>query len=130
MSSHALLRTVVSSQFKASGIVNTIIRYAISILLFLLISSCSLLGVNQWSAYKVTVDVRNETGVVVANVMLKSNGVKTQITDIYGRADLKFSVAGLHVVTITSDNKITKQIKISLPQDDNIIVYVVLNEKH
>jgi len=92
-------------------------------------SGCSLLGVNQWSAYKVTVDVHNQSGVAVENTKLVSNNVESKTTNKEGRADLKFPVAGLHVVTITAEGKVTKQIKISLPQDDNKIIHVILKDK-
>ena len=98
------------------------------ILLSILISGCSLPGINQWTAYKVILDVRNETGQVIESVKLESSDIKTQITNEKGRSELKFSSAGLHVVTIMAENKVTKQIKISLPQDDNKIINVTLSK--
>ena len=92
-------------------------------------SGCSLLGENQWSAYKVILDVRNETGQPISDVKLESSDIKAQITNIDGRSELNFRSAGLHVVTIIAKNKATKQIKISLPQDDNKIINVVLTTK-
>ena len=100
------------------------------ILLLLLTSGCSLLGENQWSAYKVTLDVKNEMGVSISNVKLESSDIKTQMTNTDGRSVLKFKSAGLHVVTIVANNKITKQIKVALPQDDNKIINVTLSEKN
>lgn len=101
----------------------------IAILLLVLMSGCSLLGEHQWSAYKVTVDVKNETGQVLEGVKLESNNVKEKITDNMGRVELKFRNAGLHVVTLMATDKVTKQIKIFLPQDDGKIVNVVLSAK-
>ena len=103
------------------------LKFSVIFILFL-ISGCSLLGENQWSAYKVTLDVRNETGQVIESVKLESSDIKTQITNKNGRSELKFRSAGLHVVTIMAENKVTKQIKISLPQDDNKIINVTLSK--
>jgi len=89
-------------------------------------SGCSLLGENQWSAYKVIVDVQNETGQAIQNASLESSDIKSQSTDENGRSELQFRSAGLHVVTIMAKNKETKQIKIGLPQDDNKIIKVTL----
>jgi hypothetical protein len=99
------------------------------ILLVVLLAGCSLFGINQWSAYKVIIDVQDQTGHAVENAVLESNDVKTQTTDESGQTQLRFKVAGLHVVTITAENKITKQIKIGLPQDDNKIIQVILKDK-
>jgi len=100
-----------------------------SILLFILFSGCSLMGENQWSAYKVIVDVQNESGQALSNASLESSDIKSQTTNKNGRSELQFRSAGLHVVTIVAENKITKQIKIALPQDDNKIINVTLSAK-
>ena len=100
-----------------------------SIFLLILISGCSLMGENQWSAYKVIVDVQNESGQAIANASLESSDIKSQTTNESGRAELQFRSAGLHVVTIVAENKTTKQIKIALPQDDNKIINVTLSTK-
>jgi len=100
-----------------------------AIFLFILMSGCSLLGENQWSAYKVIVNVQNETGQAIQNASLESSDIKTQNTNENGRSELQFRSAGLHVVTIMAENKETKQIKVALPQDDNKIINVTLSVK-
>lgn len=87
------------------------------------------MGENQWTAYKVIVDVQDETGQAIQNASLESNATKSETTDENGRTELKFRSAGLHVVTIVAENKVMKQVKIALPQDDNKIINVVLSPK-
>jgi len=101
----------------------------IGVLVFTMLAGCSLLGTNQWAAYKITVDVQNEVGQAISQVKLESNEVKPQITDENGRAVIQFRSAGLHVVTISADEKMTKQIKVSLPQDENKIFNVILFDR-
>ena len=87
------------------------------------------MGTNQWSAYRVTIHIENEIGNPIIKAKLESNDVKSQFTNSEGRGEIKFRVAGLHVVTITAKDKVTKQIKVHLPQDDNRIITVALDSK-
>jgi len=110
--------------------VRVILKMKICLLfVFLGLSGCSLLGTSQWTAYRVTVNVVDELGVAVEFAKLESNGVQTKETNELGRVVIQFRAAGLHVVTLTAENKATKQIKVSLPKDDGKVLNATLVDK-
>ena len=91
---------------------------SLCVFILIFLSGCSLLGERQWAAYQITVSVTDPAGFPISNARLESNEVKSQMTDSAGNANLQFRASGLHVVTITHNQYVTKQIKVLIPRDD------------
>lgn len=86
------------------------------------------MGTNKWTASAVTIEVRDQNGEAIENAQVTTSELKEETND-EGHVELYFPVTGLHVVTISAENKATKQIKVSIPQDQGHIVNVVLESK-
>ena len=100
-----------------------------SAVLVSLLASCSLIGVSKWTAYKIVVEVHDQAGSPAVNVNVASSENQQNMTNEKGQTELFYTQIGLHVITLSAENKQTKQIKISLPQDNNKVITVVLKDK-
>jgi len=108
---------------------NSLQRSIIGMFCLLFLSSCSLLGMDSWGAFKITVEVIDKSGVGVPQAMVKTSNDLQKQTNENGQVELTYVSSGLHVVTVSADDKETKQFKITLPRDDQKQVSIVLNDK-
>ncbi|MDH3325123.1 MAG: hypothetical protein OEM38_00230 [Gammaproteobacteria bacterium] len=93
------------------------------------LSSCSLWKANDWNAYKVTLEVQDESGQAVPDVNIQTAGMHEKKTNNQGRATLFYTQAGFHIATLHEVGMLTKQIKIDIPRDANKIVTLSLKSK-
>ena len=103
-------------------------KYLLFVLLLTLFSSfsCSLIGVKEWNAYKVTIEVRDSYSHLIPDASVTSMADKTEKAKAPGTYNLLFTATGIHVVTISAPKKQTKQIRFVLPRDNEKIMTVIL----
>ncbi len=94
---------------------------------FLLLDACSLIGVTEITAYKVTVEAKDQRGQIVPDAHVTSRADKTRKVKP-GIYELLYARTGLYVVTISAPDKLTKQIKVSVPADKDKIFTVILDD--
>ena len=99
----------------------------ISILLIsVFTASCSLIGVEEWNAYKVTIEVKDSFSHLISDASVTSTADKTEKAKAPGTYKLLYAKTGIHVITISAPHKQTKQIKLVMPADNEKIMTVIL----
>lgn len=93
------------------------------------VPACSLIGVNNWGMFKISVEVIDKSGAGIPKALIKTTDNQEEYTDQHGQAQLRYVSSGLHVVTVFAQGKETKQFKVSLPRDDQKQISIVLNDK-
>lgn len=93
------------------------------------LSACTLLGMNNLGTFKVTVEVVDKSGSGISHAVVKTSNNFEAETNDEGIVLLNYISSGLHVVTVSSQSKETKQFKISLPKDDGKQISIMLNDK-
>jgi len=94
----------------------------------LLSTACTLVGVKEWNAYQVTIEVKNTSSQLIENASVTSAADKTKKMKTPGTYSLLYAKTGIHVVTISAPNKQTKQIKLTMPADREKIMTVILKD--
>ncbi len=108
---------------------NIIKKISIVLVICSTIISCSLWKANEWNSSKVIIEVYNNKGEPLVKSGITTTANQKSLTDSEGRAVLFYQKSGLHIVTVESMGKMTKQIKIRIPTDVNKVVNVVLIDK-
>ncbi len=93
-----------------------------------IISACSIIGVNEITGYKLTVEVRDMNGQLIEDASVTSTADHSKKIKP-GTYTLLYGSTGLYVVTITAPAMRTKQIKVSIPVDQDKMFSVVLIDK-
>lgn len=92
-------------------------------------TACSLVGVSEWNANKVTVEVRDTSNELIDEAVVTSTADEINKSKTPGTYSLLYAKTGLQVVTVSAPHKQTKQIKVSVPADNNKIFTVILNDQ-
>ena len=105
-----------------------------SILLFLLVacvlaSSCGIKGIKEWASNKLIVEVHDTFSSPISNASVETSENQQKLTNQEGRVILHYQKTGLKVITISAENYETRQIKVTMPNDNNKIVNVALSKK-
>ena len=102
----------------------------LSIVLVILFTStaCSIIGVNKWNAYQIIIEVKDSSNQILMDAVVTSDADKIVRSEISGTYSLLYSSTGLHVVTISAPNKMTKQIKLNMPLDNEKIMTIILKD--
>jgi len=98
------------------------------ILLITSLNACSFLGISKWTAYKVTLTVNDMRGDHISEAIVESSSNKEK-TNNDGMVKLYYEKTGLHVITVNKKGKVTKQIKVNFPLDNNKKITIVLDDK-
>ena len=95
------------------------------------LGACGFKSVKQWASNKVTVEVFDSFASPIIDASVETSENQQQVpTDQSGKAIIYYQKTGLKVITISAENYETKQIKVTMPNDNNKIVNVTLSKKN
>ena len=90
----------------------------IGLMATLLITGCGLTGYERWAAYSVDLVVLNkERNLPVSGARISTESEQEVSTNRQGKANVRFMVGGVKVITVSAPGWQTEQVKVAVPQN-------------